>query len=153
MAEESTNKGGNIRMVVGLLLLVGVFYMMVGSMVGDGNAYFLTVDEAVAQSDSLVDKPVRIKGKIVKGTWRHKDGTKDHVFMIQEKGKQMQVKYTGPMPDTFEMAAEQEGEVVAEGKFLAGNTLMATEVVAKCPSKYEGSDVPEEMKKAMTQGS
>lgn len=152
-AENARKKGGNVRMVIGLLLLVGVFYMIVGSMIGDGGAYFLTVDEAVAQSAALVDKPVRVKGKVVKGSWRHKEGTKDHVFAIQEKGKQLQVKYTGPMPDTFKMAAEQEGEVVAEGRYLAGNTLVATEVVAKCPSKYEGQQIPDDMKGRMTNGS
>lgn len=55
-------------------------------------------------------------------------------YMKDEKGDEMKVVYAGAMPNNFETATS----VVVTGKFRNG-TFHATDVLTKCPSKYEGN--------------
>jgi len=111
--------------------MVGGFYFIIGSMV-DGGTYYLTVDEAMGQEIS--SRPVRIVGKVLPGSWIHKEGSRHHRFTLAGEQSQMEVIFSGPMPDTF-----TEGyEVTAEGVRGEVGLLRAREITAKCPSKYEG---------------
>ena len=131
--EEARRKKTSYRWVVFLLVGVAGFYVFISSAM-EGGAYFLEVDEAIA-ADLPIEKRIRVKGTVVVGTYQNPKGTTEHRFSIEGGGKQaMSVYYKGPLPDVF-----TEGrEVVVEG--LRGNdgTLIAKEVTAKCPSKYEG---------------
>jgi cytochrome c-type biogenesis protein CcmE len=123
----------NWRLVVGLLLGVSVFYVFLNSAM-EGGAYFLSVDEAVA-AELPGNRLVRIKGTVIPGTYRNPEGTTEHRFSIESGGQRsMDIYYQGPIPDVF-----SEGrEVVVEGQRGENGRLNATEVTAKCPSKYEG---------------
>jgi cytochrome c-type biogenesis protein CcmE len=61
-----------------------------------------------------------------------KNDSLDYRFTLQRNGQQMRVFYTGIVPDTF----KDEAEVVVTGR-LTPEGFMATEMTAKCPSKYE----------------
>ena len=119
-------------MVVGLLVAVTGMYVFLDSAM-EGGAYFLSVDEAVA-ADLAPHRPVRIKGTVIPGTYQNADGSSEHRFGIESGGKRsMQVYFNGPIPDVF-----SEGrEVVVEGHRNKTGVLEATQVTAKCPSKYE----------------
>lgn len=122
-------------MVVGLLAVVGLLYLFVGSAT-EGGQWFMEVDEAVASASVTPDRPIRVKGNVVAGTYLTEQGSTEHRFSIAgaQGEAAMPVYYNGPMPDVF-----AEGrEVVVEGFRRADGTLEATEVIAKCPSKYEG---------------
>ena len=135
--EENQKRGPSARLVIGLLLGVGAFYLFIASMM-DGGTYFLTVDEAKAASIQQ-GRPVRIKGNVAAGSYAHVDGSTEHRFSIEGETAVMPVYYNGPMPDVF-----AEGrEVIAEGTVGADGVLVATEVTAKCPSKYEQGASPE----------
>lgn len=127
------------RLVVGLIVVVGLFYVFVGSTT-EGGQWFLEVDEAVASTTIPTDRPIRVKGNVAPGSYRTTEGTTIHQFSIIGKAEAaMPVVYDGAMPDVF-----AEGrEVVVEGIRKADGTLVATEVIAKCPSKYEGGLSPE----------
>ncbi|MEE2786029.1 MAG: cytochrome c maturation protein CcmE [Myxococcota bacterium] len=131
--EEQTKKKGSLRWVVFLLVGVAGFYVFISSAM-EGGAYFLEVDEALA-AKLPPQKRIRVKGTVVQGTYVNPTGTTEHKFAIESGGNQaMNIYYKGPLPDVF-----SEGrEVVVEG--LRGNdgVLVAKEVTAKCPSKYEG---------------
>lgn len=143
MSEESHSREAPRRpwrLMVGLLIVVGGFYLMLNSMV-EGGTYFLTVDEAMAAAPP--ERPVRIKGNVAEGTYKNPEGTL-HTFDIKDpKGaRTLTVRYDGPLPDVF-----SEGrEVVAEGRLGHDGVLVATEVTAKCPSKYEEGRMSEEAK-------
>ena len=131
-----------VRWAVLLLVGVAVFYIFIDSAM-EGGAYFLEVDEAVA-ADLPKSRPIRVKGKVVAGTYRNPDGTKEHHFSIESGGDvSLPIYYNGPIPDVF-----AEGrEVVVEGIRRGDGVLAATEVTAKCPSKYEGGISEEARKK------
>ncbi len=134
--EDSPSSGegiGNWPIVVGLLVAVA----LVAWVVFDGlktETYFYTVDKAVAQGNALVGQRVRIKGEVEPGTIQGNKGELYRKFRIAEKGKTIWVTYDRALPDTF-----KEGvQVVAQGKVNDKYTLVADEVMVKCPSRYEG---------------
>ena len=138
---------GSTRLVVGLLLFVGAFYLMVNSMM-DGGAYFLTVDEVLAAQQKGYLKPtrkVRIKGNVVHGTYKNQQGSSEHRFEVQGEQHRVKIYYKGAIPDVF----KEGGEVVATGHFQEKDMLVATEVTAKCPSKYEQSKISPEARERM----
>lgn len=54
-------------------------------------------------------------------------------YMKDQSGKEMKVIYAGTVPNNFESASS----VVVTGKYKDG-CFQATDVLTKCPSKYEG---------------
>ena len=55
-------------------------------------------------------------------------------FDIQRNGQTLRAYYTGIVPDTF----KDDSEVVLTGR-LTPEGFKATEMTAKCPSKYEAA--------------
>lgn len=143
--EEETTGPSRVRLVVGLLLAVGVFYVIVSSMMSSG-AYFLSVDEAVARTVQG-ERPIRVKGTVVVGSYKHEEGTTIHAWKVADKdgAGQLDVYYDGPIPDVF----KEGGEVVVEGPRNAQGVLVATEVTAKCPSKYENDGISDQAKQRL----
>ena len=137
---DSPSRKGRLRFMVLLFVVVGGFYLVVDSMM-EGGAYFFTVDEAVA-SPLAQTKLIRVKGTVAVGSWTHLQGSSVHDFTVQGSDHQMKVHFEGPIPDVFKEGAE----VVATGRMSDG-TLVATEVTAKCPSKYEEGQISEETRK------
>lgn len=132
---ESSGEGvGNWPLVVALLVAVA----LVGYVITDGlesQTYFYTVDQAVAQGNDLVGQTVRVKGQVEEGSIVGEDGQLGRAFRIAEKGKTLAVTYDRALPDTF-----KEGvEVVAQGTVDDSHTLVADEIMVKCPSRYEGA--------------
>lgn len=140
---------GTWPIVVGLLVAVA----LVGYVVFDGldaETYFYTVDQAVAQGEDIVGQTVRVKGQVEPGTIQGSKGELGRKFRIAEKGKSMWVTYDRALPDTF-----KEGvQVVAEGTVDDSHTLVADEVMVKCPSRYKGGPShPDGVPKGNTQAS
>lgn len=147
-AEPTLTLWQRARGIVGLLAVVVAFYAVFSSMTGGagtGASYFLTASEATAQLTALDGKAVRVKGTVILGSYQNQQGSNDHKFDIEEGGAVVHVKFHGPLPDVF-----KEGlPVVAEGTISADGNLKATEVVAKCPSKYESGKVSDQAKEKM----
>ncbi len=134
--DDGPSRASRIRLIVGLLLGVGAFWLVVDSMT-EGGTYFYTVEEAAGRQ--VDDRPIRVKGKVMPGTWKQNDAGNVHTFTIYENDKRMQVSYEGALPDVF----GEDRDVVATGTRNSGGLLVATEVTAKCPSKYEGEAMSE----------
>ena len=95
--------------------------------------YYYTVDEVSQRGDGLVGERVRVKGNVVDDSLSCREGTMDCTFELAHGGEELLVHSTTPLPDAFENGAE----VVADGTLEAIGRFEATEVIAKCPSKYE----------------
>lgn len=74
------------------------------------------------------------------GTWVreknyevNKEGRTFSFYMKDQSGREMKVVLAGTMPNNFESAQS----VVVTGKYKDG-CFYATDVLTKCPSKYEG---------------
>jgi cytochrome c-type biogenesis protein CcmE len=96
-------------------------------------AYYLTTTEMTAMDQGATQKEYRVNGKVVPGSI-DTEGLRT-TFTITDGETEMIVTTTDPLPDTF----KAESDVIARGDF-DGTTFAATEVLAKCPSKFKPKD-------------
>lgn len=85
----------------------------------------------------------------VKGSWVRDQKTEFDVergqfsFVIKDdSGEEVRVVYDGARPNNFELAEA----IVVKGRYADGY-FHASDILTKCPSKYEGG--PEEIKKSL----
>jgi len=116
------------------LVLLTAFGVLMYTTLGESMQYYKYVDEVVAQPDAWRDKTLQVHGNVVAGSIGRKRDSLDWQFDIQRNGKVIRAYYTGIPPDTF----KNDSEVVLTGR-LTPNGFMATEMTAKCPSKYEAA--------------
>jgi cytochrome c-type biogenesis protein CcmE len=127
-----------------ILLTAGVAVGGVGFLVYSGvdhSERYKMVDELMASPGQWVGKPLRVHGWVEPGSIVEKiEGQQTRrTFILAKAGKQISVVLDGPAPDTF----RDQAEVVATGHLIdrgGGYQLEASEISAKCPSKYEGAE-------------
>ncbi len=92
---------------------------------------YLTVSQ-VAGNDRYIDKEVQILATVANGSLDLKeDGSL--LFDITDGHATIEVTYSGIQPQSF-----KEGqEIVAIGKLTSPYHVNATQLLVKCPSKYE----------------
>ncbi|MHB0977093.1 MAG: cytochrome c maturation protein CcmE [Candidatus Aquicultorales bacterium] len=132
------DKKSKKRLIIITVILLAAVGFLVYSNVGSA-AYMRTIEE-VQKDEKYVGSTVRVTGKSVKGTIERKGTT--YRFDIKDKGKTMTVEYSGSMPSTF----GPDIQVIALGKLVKTDELKATEIVTKCPSKYEAKKAEEAKK-------
>jgi cytochrome c-type biogenesis protein CcmE len=100
----------------------------------EGTEYYKHVDEIMAEPAAWQGKRVQLHGFVVDKSIERKPDTLEYRFRIESKGKVIQARYTGIVPDTFKHGSEVvlKGTLGPEGFSVAPNGVMA-----KCPSKYE----------------
>lgn len=116
-----------VAVAVGALVWVGV---------GRSSVYYYTVSELLAKGPA---QQVRVSGELVGGSVQGL-GTTTLKFVLHDRdqsNKTMPVVYNGTIPDSFQ--DRSNSEVVAEGDFAADGSFIATDLLAKCPSKYEAA--------------
>ena len=72
-------------------------------------------------------------GYVVPKSIGRKRDSLEYRFDIERNGKVLRAYYSGIVPDTF----KDESEVVLTGRLAEDGSFHATEMSAKCPSKYE----------------
>jgi cytochrome c-type biogenesis protein CcmE len=116
-------------LVGGALLAVAVPLLIVWALSRPGAAsFYVTVSEAKARG--VTSQDYRVNGTVVAGSIE-RDGLVT-TFVVTDGRSDMAVSTDRPLPDTF----KDESEVVVKGD-LEGSTFVATEVLAKCPSKFK----------------
>ena len=111
------------------LVLALAFGGLLYSTLGESAQYYKHVDEVMVQPDAWYDKPLQIHG-YAKNVTRKRD-TLEYRFEMHNNGQMVLASYTGIVPDTF----TNDAEVVLQGT-LSPDGFHATEMTAKCPSKY-----------------
>lgn len=133
-------KKANIKVkfiIAGIVIVAAMAFLAVSSF--QGNAmYYLTVPELQAQAKAegaaFYDRMVRVSGPLHKESIDWNPKTMTLKFHINDGNAMFPVVYIGPVPDTL-----QNGEtVVVEGKYTRDGVFNASNILVKCPSKYEG---------------
>ena len=127
-------------------VVAGVVGFLILGDAGEGVLEYVYADEVTAEPARFADREFQVHGLVVEGTVRQKKGgAGDYTFEIEYEGERLPVHYADMVPDTF----AEGGEVVLTGRLVAGR-IEATEMSAKCPSKYEESDDPTKAPPART---
>jgi cytochrome c-type biogenesis protein CcmE len=104
--------------------------------VAESKMYYAEVSEVKNPNYSLHSKHLRLVGNVQPGSI-HAVGTNADFVLVDRKNSSLTqpVSYKGsePPPDTF----KDNAEALAVGTFGADGVFHATEVQAKCASKYE----------------
>ena len=96
-------------------------------------AYYQTVSELYASEDAAFERRLKVSGDVVPGSIV-REGTKAK-FVITEGNQNLTVHYVGTdlLPDTFRDYAT----AVVDGTYGRDGVFTATQMQAKCASKYE----------------
>jgi cytochrome c-type biogenesis protein CcmE len=119
------------RIGVTSLVLIMAFAGLLYSTMGESLEYYKKVDEVMVNPGEWRGKALQLHG-YARGIGRKPDSL-DYRFDIHNNGQVVRAYYTGVTPDTF----KEDSEVVVKGRLADDNTFHATEIIAKCPSKYE----------------
>lgn len=135
---ERVEPKGNIKLLVGLLVAaVGIVALAMNFR--EAAVYAKTVDQLVAEKGRLAGRAVRVEGNLVKGSLVHQEVPCEYRFEMENAGAKVPVRYANcVVPDTFRDVPGMDVKVTVEGKLSAETgRFEATQVMAKCPSKYE----------------
>lgn len=123
-----------IAMIATTLVLITAFVGLLYVTTQAEVAYYMHVDEVLAEPERWSGKNLQVHGFVVPGSRLVKPNTLDYRFKVEHNGAVIDAEYTGIVPDTF-----QDGsEVVISGQLSPhGFTVKPNGVMAKCPSKYE----------------
>jgi cytochrome c-type biogenesis protein CcmE len=114
------------------VVLASAFGVLLYSSLGDSLQYYKYVDEVMVEPAAWHGKNLQVHGLVVPDSIGKKDNTLEWRFQLQRNGKVLTAYYTGIVPDTF----KADSEVVLTGT-MDDRGFHATEMTAKCPSKYE----------------
>jgi cytochrome c-type biogenesis protein CcmE len=140
--DDDDDDGGTFRrglfVVVPLVALAGAVVAITMFGLRDNGIYAKPLDELVRDKATFVGKPVRAEGTLVHGTLVKRDQPCEYRFDVERAGARVPVRFAQcVVPDTFRDVAGTEVQVTVEGKLLADGHFEASNVLAKCPSKYE----------------
>jgi cytochrome c-type biogenesis protein CcmE len=152
--------------VGGGLIIAAIIYLIVSS-THTSAQYFLTVDELKAKSPaSLGNRELRISGAVMGDSIQYDSNTLTltftvahvpgdnaeidkqgglaavlHAAVLDPKRNHLQVVYKGAKPDLL----KNEAQAIMTGKMGSDGAFHATELLLKCPTKYEEA-VPSQAK-------
>jgi cytochrome c-type biogenesis protein CcmE len=121
-----------IKIIVAtVIILATVGYL---SLTGnsDNKQYYVTIGELQGMGNKAYVRHLRVAGNVAPGSI-HRVGTYVD-FALLEQGRKLDVSYKGiePPPDTF----KDDSQALAVGTYGKDGVFHATELQAKCASKY-----------------
>jgi cytochrome c-type biogenesis protein CcmE len=131
-----------LYVLTGLALLAGAAAIVL-SVLSDNLVFFYSPTDLVTQR--IPDgRRLRIGGLVADGSVHRSADGKIITFDVTDRAHQVQIIYSGPLPDLF-----REGQgVVVEGAREANGSIMAATVLAKHDERYMPPEVVDALKRA-----
>ena len=124
------------RSPVTIILATAVILAVVGWLAVTGaqanKSYYVTISELQAMGPKAYTRHLRVAGNVAPGTIRRMGANAN--FSLLEQGRVLRVDYQGeePPPDAF----KDDAQALAIGTFGHDGVFHATQLQAKCASKY-----------------
>jgi cytochrome c-type biogenesis protein CcmE len=134
---EASRNG--VVLVVGLVAAAAAIVGLVFTMFKENGTYAKPVAALAAQRAQLVGKPVRAEGTLVHGSLSKRETGCEYRFRIRGEGDiEIPVRYlTCALPSDFHDKPDEDLDLTVEGRLLTDDSLEASNVLTKCPSKYD----------------
>src|SRR5512142_1827640 len=135
----TTNKPkGQVGLLIGLLVMGSAILFVVLSGFKQAAVYSKGVDELLREKSRFELRTVRVLGTLVSGTLARRSEPCEYRFKMQKNNAEMTVYFPQcVVPDTFRDVSGVKVEVTAEGQLQKDGSFRASQIMAKCPSKYE----------------
>ena len=117
--------------VAGAIIVATVLWLAFSG-ARDTKSYYVTISELQAMGSKAYTRNLRVAGNVQPGSIARSGPNAN--FTLMEQGKTLRVDYIGaePPPDTF----KDDAQALAIGTFGRDGTFHATQLQAKCASKY-----------------
>lgn len=123
---------GTKLVVLGLVLVAVTAWFAWQGATGSWQ-YYLTVDEFLAQPDTLAQARVRLGGRVAPGSLQIGADRRRATFDLEGSVGRLPIEYRGILPDNL-----AEGrDVVVEGRREGEGPFQAERLLTRCASKYE----------------
>jgi cytochrome c-type biogenesis protein CcmE len=121
-----------LRIGIAVVIVLGVIAWLAVSGVQANKSYYVTITELEGMGNKAYTRHLRVAGNVAPGSIE-RNGTHAQ-FVLVELGKRLPVQYSGdePPPDTF----KDNAQALAIGTYGRDGVFHATELQAKCASKY-----------------
>lgn len=128
----------SLRTSAAVVIILGTIGYLAISGVQSNKSYYVTIGEMKRMGDKIYSRHLRVAGNVVPGSIE-RNGTNAR-FVLTEQGNTLKVNYQGsePPPDTF----NDNAQALAIGTLSRDGTFEATQLQAKCASKYAPATKP-----------
>lgn len=152
------NFGGRAKFIVGGLLIVAAIVYLIFSSTQANAQYFYTVEELNAKGQAAVGQNVRVSGAVLGDSIQYDSQNLElrfvvanvpgdnkeveaqgglaavlHAAVTDPTRPRLQILYNGPIPDLL----RDEAQAIMTGSMGVDGVFHATELLLKCPTKYE----------------
>ncbi|MGH7629619.1 MAG: cytochrome c maturation protein CcmE [Gemmatimonadales bacterium] len=129
------------KFLLGAAVIVAAVSTLIATGVKQTGVYFLTPTELadkVARDPTFAENVgFKVGARVVKGSIRRDDAARTVDFQVSDGVRTYPVTYRGLVPDTFTDASDIE--VIVEGRLGRDGIIRATDVLAKCGSRYDAA--------------
>lgn len=117
--------------IAGALIVAAIAWLAISGQ-RDTKSYYVTISELNAMGSKAYTRNLRVAGNVKPGTIERNGPNAE--FTLIEQGRTLHVDYVGsePPPDTF----KDDAQALAIGTYGRDGTFHATQLQAKCASKY-----------------
>ena len=121
-----------LKFAVAAIIVVGTIAWLAISGAGRTKSYYVTIAELQAMGNKAYTRNLRVAGNVAPGSIQRSGPAAK--FTLVELGRTISVDYQGsePPPDTF----KDDAQALAIGTYGRDNVFHATQLQAKCASKY-----------------
>lgn len=128
-----------VKYLIGAIAIFGIIGYLIFFGLSQTSQWAMTLTELNSKGNSAIGQGVRVTGQLQADSVQKDVKANKIAFVLTDGVHQLPVSYNGVVPDTFDRAVE----VVAEGKMNPDGSFTATNLLAKCPSKYDESKIEE----------
>ena len=129
----SSSKGKYLRFGAAIIIILMALAYLAYTGVQSTKSYYVTIKELSTMDDSGAHtKRLRVAGNVVPGSIKRQGSRME--FTLEEEGRHLAVVYQGTEapPDTF----KDNAQALVDGHFGTDGVFHATQIQAKCASKY-----------------
>lgn len=156
--QKLVRKGSQKKFIFGGILIIAAIVLLIITNTKAGAQYFLTVDEIKERQNEIIGKDIRVSGAVLGDTIEydthnlilkfdvaHVPGDNKeidaqgglalvlHQAVMNPEANRLHVVYEGVMPDLL----QNEAQAIMTGKIGEDGVFHASELLLKCPTKYE----------------
>ena len=140
-------RGGNVGLLVVLLVMGAGIVALLMTSFKDAAVYAKSIDQAISEQGALMGRQLRLEGTLVRGSLQLREQPCEYRFIIKGAKAELPVRYAQCIvPDNFRDLPDIDLGLTIEGKLSSASGFEASNILTKCPTKYDMKKMKDEGK-------